>query len=52
MPTQNWTEPAWCSQCQQNVDVYWTRISQKNASGETVIDVTTGYDDRNHEFTG
>ncbi|MFE5293011.1 hypothetical protein ACFQ8T_12590 [Isoptericola sp. NPDC056618] len=50
MPTTTWTSQAWCSACQKNVTVHWTRIHQENANGQAVVDLTEGRDEANHEF--
>ncbi|MFE5341830.1 hypothetical protein ACFQ80_16500 [Isoptericola sp. NPDC056578] len=50
MTNNEWTTTEDCPSCGAKVDVYWTRVVQKNAAGQTVVDMASGRDEAGHEF--
>ncbi|MFH5822248.1 hypothetical protein [Georgenia sp. AZ-5] len=50
MPTQKSKSTEFCPACGETVTVHWSRIVEKNAAGETLIDNTEGRCAQNHLF--
>ncbi|NNU26169.1 hypothetical protein [Isoptericola sediminis] len=50
MKKEEWSTRRYCPVCGDEVDVYWTRVVEKNAAGQTVVDMTFGKDAAGHEF--